>query len=98
MQLNCITKELKNMLAKVKNREVQQYLKNLAMTTDYSLWRATKKLKQPNLYPHPYINLIAGQGMILKAVPLANVFTPNLSINPFDDSISRTISGDTAIC
>lgn len=37
------------MLAKIKNQEIQNYLENLREneTTDYSLWKPTRKHKEP---------------------------------------------------
>jgi len=48
-QLNQITKTLKYEIAKEKNESVQKYLSELTpfKTTDYDLWKATKKLKKP---------------------------------------------------
>lgn len=47
--LNRITKELKTTLHEHKNRSIQSYLKRLSnsQSTEYSLWKATKKTKQP---------------------------------------------------
>lgn len=49
MRLNKITKELKNLLYKLKNQGIQEYLKNLSATeaTEYSLWKATKRIRRP---------------------------------------------------
>lgn len=46
-KLNKATKELKALLQNEKNLAIQKYLENLTVTeaTDYSLWRATKKMK-----------------------------------------------------
>lgn len=48
-QLNRIIKRLKYELKKEKNESIQSYLSKLSATkaTDYSLWKATKKIKQP---------------------------------------------------
>lgn len=48
-KLNRATRELKTMLKNMKNESVQNYLENLSATqnTDYSLWKATSKLKRP---------------------------------------------------
>jgi hypothetical protein len=47
--LNFLTKKLKNTFHKERSNVIQEYLKNLNCTiaTDYSLWKATKKIKQP---------------------------------------------------
>lgn len=47
-KLNHAIKEIKSLLLEEKNFGIQNYLKNLSAITDYSLWRATKKLKQPH--------------------------------------------------
>lgn len=54
-QLNSITAKLKQLLNSDKNQGIQTYLKNLNATaaTDYSLWKATKKLKRPILIQSP---------------------------------------------
>jgi len=46
---NKITKELKHLLQTLKNEGIQTYLQKLTPTeaTDYSLWKATRKIKQP---------------------------------------------------
>lgn len=45
IKLNKATKELKILLQNEKNLAIQKYLENLTATetTDYSLWKATKK-------------------------------------------------------
>lgn len=47
--LNNATNKLKRLLHKLKNEAIQTYLENLSATkeTNYSLWKATKKIKQP---------------------------------------------------
>jgi phosphoglycolate phosphatase-like HAD superfamily hydrolase len=46
---NKIAKELKHLLNTLKNEGIQNYLLELGPTeaTDYSLWKATRKIKQP---------------------------------------------------
>lgn len=48
-KLNRAIKQLKSALFEYKNATVQQYLSSLtpSQATDYNLWKATKKLKQP---------------------------------------------------
>lgn len=48
-KLNKATKELKKLLYTLRNQSVQGYLEELTPmeTTDYSLWKATRKLKRP---------------------------------------------------
>lgn len=47
--LNRITRRLKNLLKEEKNRGIQTYLENLTpfKDTNYSLWKATRKVKGP---------------------------------------------------
>lgn len=49
LELNRITKKLKYEIANEKNANIQLYLSELTPTqsTDYDLWKVTKKLKQP---------------------------------------------------
>lgn len=49
--LNQASKQLKNQLNMLKNESIQDYLSNLSATeaSDYSLWKATRKLKNPQL-------------------------------------------------
>jgi hypothetical protein len=47
---NKLAKEIKNLLRNLKNEGIQNYLKGLTPPTkaaDYSLWKATRKIKQP---------------------------------------------------
>jgi len=48
-KLNKAIKQLKQLLCKIKNQSIQEYLSQLSATenTDYSLWKATRYLKQP---------------------------------------------------
>jgi len=54
-KLNHITKKLKYQIAAEKNESVQKYLSELTpfQTTDYDLWKATRKLKQPQMVNNP---------------------------------------------
>lgn len=56
--LNQAVKDIKKLLQTEKNLSMQHYLENLTPTdaTDYSLWKATKKLKQPQQYIPPIRN------------------------------------------
>lgn len=60
-KLNKATKNLKMTLKETKNQEIQLYLSKLSSTasTDYSLWKATKKLKQPKAH-FPPIRMVNG--------------------------------------
>lgn len=48
-KLNCLIKRLKRALVENKNESIEVYLNNLSPTeaTDYSLWKAVRKLKRP---------------------------------------------------
>lgn len=48
-RLNKLTKELTKTLSDLKNERIKEYLESLTATeaTDYSLWKATRKLKRP---------------------------------------------------
>lgn len=54
-KLNKAVKQLKELLLNEKNQSIQEYLSRLSPTenTDYSLWKATKKLKQPQQHIPP---------------------------------------------
>lgn len=54
-KLNRAVKEIKIMLNKIKNEAVREYVAQLTPTenTDYSLWKATKKIKQPQTHMPP---------------------------------------------
>ena len=53
--MNRAIKNLKRCLNEEKNAGIQKYLKNLTPTenTDYSLWKAARKLKHPKNYIPP---------------------------------------------
>ena len=84
-RLNHTTRRLKRLLDAKKNEEVQTYLQNLTPTvaTDYSLWKATKSLKQPQTQFPPIRRQDGGWARSEKdkahtfAEHLAQVFTPN---------------------
>ena len=54
-KLNHAIKELKKCIHEEKNNGIQNYLENLNATenTDYSLWKATKKIKRPKQFVPP---------------------------------------------
>ncbi|CAB0036920.1 unnamed protein product [Trichogramma brassicae] len=56
--LNHATRELTKSLDEYKNNCIQSYLKELSpgKSTDYSLWKATKKLKRPKQHSSPIVN------------------------------------------
>ncbi|KAL0107445.1 hypothetical protein PUN28_015783 [Cardiocondyla obscurior] len=52
---NRLSQQLKRLLHKVKNENINFYLKNLTNSkeSEYSLWKATRKLKRPKIYNPP---------------------------------------------
>lgn len=54
--INRATKELTKLLKDIKNKGIQDYLSSLTPTEDtgYSLWKATRKLKAPQHFYHPF--------------------------------------------
>lgn len=57
-RLNNICQKLRREIQKVKNDSLNSYLKNLTAdgSTDYSLWKATKKFKRPTVQSPPIQN------------------------------------------
>lgn len=83
-KLNKATKQLKLLIHNEKNKSIEDYLKNLTATeaTDYSLWKATRKIKNPQ-QPIPPIRTSDGNWAKsskdkakLFAEHLTKVFTP----------------------
>ncbi len=52
---NRLSQRLKRLLSKIKNESVERYLQSLTGTkeTEYSLWKATKRIKRPNIQNPP---------------------------------------------
>lgn len=83
-ELNRTIKELRNLLKIVKEEAIQTYLKSLTPTesTDYSLWKTTRKLKQPQQHVPPLRNNTSGwarsdkEKAELFALHLENTFKP----------------------
>lgn len=82
-------KEIHDMLNNEKEQAIEHYLRGLSAieATDYSLWKATKKLKRPQV-PNPPIRMANGawaksnaDKAELFAKHLEKVFTPNSGIN-----------------
>lgn len=84
-KLNSAIKELKNILKDTKNKGIQEYLGSLTpfVDTNYSLWKATRKLKQPQQYCPPIRDTHGNWARNNKekaevfANHLARVFEPN---------------------
>lgn len=92
-KLNKTIKEVRVMLNNEKEQAIEHYLRGLSATeaTDYSLWKATKKLKRPRV-PNPSICMENGARAKSNADKteffakhLEKVFTPNPEINPYED-------------
>jgi len=47
-ELNCITQDLRRTILEIKQRSIEAYLQEITddASTDYSLWKATKRLKR----------------------------------------------------
>lgn len=97
-RLNYITANLKKLLTEHKNLSVEKYLINLDATpaTDYSLWKATKRLKQPKLYQPPLRNPDNSwansepEKVKTFATHLSDVFKPNVQEGSIDASSCTT--------
>lgn len=93
-KFNTATKQLKATLRERANNEMENYLANLSPceASDYSLWKATRKFKNPT--PHaPPVKMSNGQWARSNedkanafAIHLQNVFRPFASNNPTNDS------------
>jgi hypothetical protein len=72
---NRLAKELKQLLITNRNSSFQQFLTNLTPTveTNYSLWKATRKLKRPQQHIPPYVNqTIPGRGLLYRKLRLSS--------------------------
>ncbi|GBP00930.1 hypothetical protein EVAR_51748_1 [Eumeta japonica] len=69
-RLNHKIKELKRILNNDRNVRFQAYLESLDPTaaTDYSLWKATKKIKDQQLTPHLENRMAAGPAVTMKGL------------------------------
>lgn len=84
-KLNKITKELKKLLYRIKNQNIQDYIRNLSayVIDDYSLWKVTKKIERltAHIAPvRPENNTWATndkQKAESFAIHFSKVFTPN---------------------
>jgi hypothetical protein len=50
-ELNCITQDLRRTILETKQRSIEAYLQEISddASTDYSLWKPTKRLKRPTM-------------------------------------------------
>ncbi|GAB0092838.1 RNA-binding protein 39 [Sergentomyia squamirostris] len=103
---NKAAKELKEMLEKVRNESVAHYLQNLSPTesTDYSLFKATKKINQPKKTIPP---IRKSDGTWARtdeekastfAQHLKEVFSPWSSENDVDDDIDDFLGAPGQLC
>ncbi|KAJ8737403.1 hypothetical protein PYW07_000674 [Mythimna separata] len=103
--LNRAIKELKEILANVKNEETQQRLERMAPNANgiHSLWKATKHLPSPQQCFPP---IRSGNSWARSdqektdtfATHLANVFKPNESCVPEDPEIDNILNQDLQLC
>lgn len=83
-RLNSLNNKLRKKIAEFKNASMERYLTNLTndASTEYSLWKATKKIKRPTTYIPPVKNSSGNwaktnkQKADLFAEHLENVFQP----------------------
>lgn len=75
-QMNRASKKLRLLLREEKANAMKSYLENLSPSraSDYTLWKATKKLKQPKTYIPPIRN---GAGSWLRAVKRKQSYLQN---------------------
>ena len=54
-ELNRITQDLRRTILEIKQQSIEAYLQNITgnACTNYSLWKATKRLKRPTMYILP---------------------------------------------
>lgn len=99
--LNSLTSQLRQLLSENRNQNVQAYLRDLdaSAATDYSLWKATSKLKRPMLTRPPIRK--ADSSWAIKdsdkaqafADHLNNVFVPNSDQGSTQtELVSRTLN------
>ena len=93
--LNNATKKLKELLHSHKNKAIQSFLESLTPTetTDYSLWKATKKIKHPQISIPPIRKTDGNWARTNKekadtfAKHLSNVFQPFPATDEEDEII-----------
>lgn len=98
-RLNKATKQLRDFLLNIKNQAIQDYLQNLTPTqaTDYSLWKATKKLKQPQKRNPPI--RMPNQQWARSDEEKAEVFVNHLAdvFNPYPANVENAQEEDEII-
>lgn len=98
--LNKLTKNLKNKIRVYKENTMTKYLENLTndRKTDYSLWKATKKINKPTVHNSPIRNVKNNawaktdiEKVHLFSEHLENIFQPNNgnNIQPTEISITQ---------
>lgn len=90
-KLNKAVKELKQLLHEERNRGIQNYLKDLTATeaTEYSLWKATKRIKRPQIAIPPLRS--EGGEWAKSDKEKAELFSKHLTkvFKPFDSELSE---------
>lgn len=89
--LNNLTQQLKREIQKIKQESIKQYLENMTADekTDYSLWKATKKIKRPTTHVPPIKNEDGSWAVSNRdkaevfALHLENTFKPNEGTTDF---------------
>jgi len=97
-KLNRVIKTLKNLLKK--NQGIQEYLSKLSVTpeTNYSLWKATKRLKRPQIYHSPSRMGAGPEVKKKRQKPSLSIFLKFLSITQGDYTRERELlSNDTTL-
>ena len=91
-KLNKAATELKQLLLDHKQQAIQTYLESLSASeaTDYSLWKATKRLKRPQI-PIPPLRTAGGEWAKSDAQK-ANVLADHFAqvFRPYDSELSRS--------
>jgi len=82
-KLNKLIKALKNLLERERNQGIQRYLSELSPSaeTNYSLWKATKRLKRPQIQLQPISRMEDGPKMIKKR-PRYSLCISSRSLSP----------------
>jgi hypothetical protein len=98
-----LAKALKKLIHQLKNDAIQDYLRDLSPTqeTDYSLWKATRKLKQPTMHIPPIRKpdntwaRTSQQKATAFATHLSLVFQPHPPLTSVTDDESNQLTTNT---
>lgn len=99
-------KDLKKSILEDRNAGIQTYLENLTPTekTDYSLWKATKKIKRPQQFSPPILKInktwarTDSEKANVFADHLENVFTPSVRTIPKEEETSMLNNSQLEDC